>query len=175
MRIMTALALALLLAPSPSVVFAQDQAGSAPTASSDWMSESNGVLELKLAHEEKARPDGGTLRIDSNKQVILWEGIPGEFGCKLKVEASFDDVKEISVSELAGFVLELRSGKNRKLSLIPAPHAWWFAQQWAARDGNFTKTIPEGALRDHNGDGMATTGSAAAPAPASSIEKSPSP
>ncbi|MEO8499632.1 MAG: hypothetical protein ABI565_01860 [Vicinamibacteria bacterium] len=129
------------------------------------MSESNGVLELKLAHEEKARPDGGTLRIDSNKQVILWEGIPGEFGCKLRVEASFDDVKEISVSELAGFVLELRSGKNRKLALIPAPHAWWFVQQWATRDGNVTKTIPEGALRDHNGDGMAVTGSAGGAGP----------
>jgi hypothetical protein len=152
--------MALLMAAlvGPALAGVQDPAGVAPPSSADWMSEDEGVLELKLAHEEKARPDGGTLRIDSRRRTVLWEGIPGEFGCKLEVEASFDDVKDISVSELAGFVLELKTGKNRKLVLIPVPHAWWFVQQWRTQDGSFAQNIPDGALRDHDGTGMAISG-----------------
>lgn len=151
MRIMIGLLVAALAGPAllPGVV--PDQTGAARLRSADWMGETEGVLELKLAHEEKGRPDGGTLRIDSNKRLVLWEGIPGEFGCKLKIEASFDEVDDISVSELAGFVLDLKKGKTRRLVLIPVPHAWWFKQQWKAQFGNFAKNVPEGTLRDHDG------------------------
>lgn len=149
------LALAGLAAPQEVV---RDQ-GRAPSSSrADWMSESDGVLELKLAHDEKRRPDGGTLRIDSGKRLVLWEGIPGEFGCKLRVEASFDDVKDITMNEQAGFVLELKRGKSKRLALIPVPHAWWFAQQWVAGDGNFAQKIPEGTMRDPDGGSLAVSG-----------------
>ncbi len=149
--------MAVLVGPVlPGVVRAQVAA--AQSSSAQWMSEDEGVLELKLAHEEKNRPDGGILRIDSRKRLVQWEGIPDEVGCKLKVEAPFDEVKNISVSDLAGFVLEFKKGKNKKLVLIPVPHAWWFVQQWTALGGSFSQNIPEGTLRDHDGGGLSLTG-----------------
>ncbi len=134
------------------------QGAAAPPSSSEWMSEDDDVPELKLAHEEKDRPDGGILRVDSRKRTVLWEGIPDETGCKRRVEVSFDDVKGISVSDLAGFVIEFKTGKDRKLVLIPVPHAWWFVQQWATGGGNFARNLPEGTLRDHDGAGLTVTG-----------------
>lgn len=165
MRIMIGFLVAALAGPALPPRVVPDQAGAFEPSSAGWMSESEGVLELKLAHEEKARPDGGTLRIDSHKRLVLWEGIPGEFGCKLKVEASFDDVKDISVTELAGFVLEFKRGKNKKLVLIPVPHAWWFTQQWTTRGGNFAQNIPEGTMRDHDGGSIAVSGAEAGAGP----------
>jgi hypothetical protein len=60
----------------------------------DWVTDHDGVLELKLAHKERGRPDGGILRIDSARSLIFWEGIPGELGCHLKVEAPFSEGRE---------------------------------------------------------------------------------
>ncbi len=161
MRIMIGLLLATLAGPALPQEVVLGQAAAPSSSPADWMSEADGVLELKLAHDEKKRPDGGILRIDSRHGLVLWEGIPGEFGCKLKVEASFEDVKDITVNELAGFVLELRSGKNKNLVLIPVPHAWWFTQQWVGRSGNIAQRVPEGAMRGPDGDSMAMSGGAA--------------
>lgn len=161
MRIMIGMLLAALAGPALPQEVVRGQAAVPPSNPADWMSEVDGVLELKLAHDEKKRPDGGTLRIDSRRGLVLWEGIPGEFGCKLKVEASFDDVKDITVNERAGFVLELRSGKNKSLILIPVPHAWWFTEQWVGRSGNISQRVPEGAMRSPDGDSMAMSGGAA--------------
>jgi hypothetical protein len=161
MGIMIGMLLATLAGSALPQGVAQDQATPQPSSPADWMSETDDVLELKLAHEEKGRPDGGTLRIDSRKRLVLWEGIPGEFGCKLRVEASFDDVKDITMTELAGFVLELKSGKNKSLVLIPVPHAWWFTEQWSGRSGNISQRIPEGAMHGHDGDSFAVSGGAA--------------
>jgi hypothetical protein len=161
MEIVTLLLLAALAAPARPDQAVRDQAAPPPSSPADWMSENDGVLELKLAHDEKKRPDGGTLRIDSRRGLVLWEGIPGEFGCKLKVEASFDDVKDITVNELAGFVLELRSGKTKSLVLIPVPHAWWFTEQWEGRSGNIAQRMPEGTMHGHDGDSMGVSGGAA--------------
>jgi len=161
MRIMIGMLLAMLAGPALPQGVARDQASAPASNPADWMSEADGVLELKLAHEEKARPDGGTLRIDSRLGLVLWEGIPGEFGCRLKVEATFDDVKDVTVTELAGFVLELKSGKNKKLALIPVPHAWWFTEQWSGRSGNIAQRVPEGTMRGHDGDAMGMSGGAA--------------
>ena len=58
---------------------------------------------------------------------------------------------DISVSELAGFVLALKRGKNKKLVLIPVAHAWWFKQPWRTQFGSLAQNIPEGTLRDHDG------------------------
>ena len=46
---------------------------------------------------DKDRPDGGLLRLDRNKRLVLWQGIPGDIGCKLKVEAKFTTGTTISV------------------------------------------------------------------------------
>jgi hypothetical protein len=159
--IATLLLMAALAGPAQPQEAVRDQAPAPSPNPADWMSEVDGVLELKLAHEEKARPDGGTLRIDSRRGLVLWEGIPGEFGCKLKVEASFDDVRDITMTELAGFVLELKSGKNRKLVLIPVPHAWWFTEQWSGRSANIAQRMPEGTMHGHDGDSMGVSGGAA--------------
>src|SRR5512132_128425 len=77
----------------------------APAAdlSPDWMSDEGGVLELKLAHNDKDRLDGGVLRLDRNKRLLLWPGIPGDIGCKVKVEAKFEDVEAVRVGDGAGF------------------------------------------------------------------------
>lgn len=138
--------------------------GGAQRSNAEWMTETDGVLELKLAHEEKARPDGGVLRVDPRRRLLEWEGIPGEFGCKVKVEVSFEDVKGVSVSDQAGFVLELRTGKNKKLTFLPVPHAWWFVQQWTAEGGNLGHNLPEGTLRTQDGE-MGATGASAGAAP----------
>jgi len=86
----------------------------APAAdlSPDWMSDEGGVLELKLAHNDKDRPDGGLLRLDRNKRLVLWQGIPGDIGCKLKVEAKFEDVEAVRVGDGAGFTVELKHGRR---------------------------------------------------------------
>ncbi len=154
------LLVAALAGPAQQPEVVKDQAGAAPPGSAEWMSQDEGVLELKLAHEEKGRPDGGTLRVDENRRIVVWEGIPGEFGCKLKVEASFDEVENVSVSDQAGFVVEFKSGKNRKLVLIPVPHAWWFKQQWTTQDGKFGQNVPEGSMRDRDGSPVAAGGAA---------------
>ena len=160
MRILIGLLVVSMAGPAQQPGVIEDQAGAAPPGSAEWMSEDEGILELKLAHEEKGRPDGGTLRVDGNRRLVVWEGIPGEFGCKLKVEASFDEIGVISVSDQAGFVIEFKNGKNRKLVLIPVPHAWWFKQQWTTQDGKLGTNVPEGSMRDHDGSPVAVGGAA---------------
>lgn len=133
----------------------------------DWMKDEGGVLEMMLAHEEKGAPDGGILRIDRAKKTVTWEGVPGEVGCKLKVESSFDSVKSVKDNgQNAGFVLELKEGKTKRLTLLPLPYAQWFIMQWKASEGKFGQTLPEGTLatgdgRRGEGQSMGPSGSAA--------------
>lgn len=116
-------------------------------AADPWIIDENGVLQMMLAHEEKNGPDGGLLTLDRNKKTIKWEGAPGEHGCKLKVEGAFDAVKSVKDNgREAGFVLEMKEGKPRKLVLLPLPYAQWFITQWEVADGRFGQTLPEGTL-----------------------------
>jgi hypothetical protein len=146
-------------------------AANAPAAelSPDWMTDEGGVLELKLAHDDKDRPDGGLLRLDRNKRLLLWEGIPGDIGCKLKVEAKFEDVEAVRVGEQAGFTVELKKGKPKKLVLIPVPHAEWFLKQYGIREGLATAMANTGDLRGIDGDKMRPSGASASAGP--SIKK----
>jgi hypothetical protein len=112
---MTALALALLFEvslPPPR----------------DWMAVRNGAVELALAHRETDRLDGGILTVDPRRRVLIWEGIAGELGCHVKVEASFDDVRSVAIGE-PGFALEFRKGKGPRMLLIPRPHAQWLLKE----------------------------------------------
>jgi hypothetical protein len=143
---------------------------SAPAAdvSTDWMSDEGGVLELKLAHNDKDRPDGGLLRVDRNKRVLLWQGIGGDIGCKLKVEAKFEDVEAVRVGDGAGFTVELKRGKPRKLVLIPVPHAEWLLKQYGVQEGLATAMANTEYLRGPGGK-MTPSGGAGSAGP--SIKK----
>src|SRR5262249_38361647 len=77
------------------------------------------------AHLDKNGPDGGILKVDRQKHLLSWEGAGGEMSCKSKVEASFDDVKSVSKADGPGFVVELKKGKPKSLTLIPVFHANW--------------------------------------------------
>lgn len=129
--------------------------------SPDWMIDDQGVLELKLAQDEKDRPCGAVLRMDRNKRVLLYEGIPGEVGCKAKIEAVFGDVKSVTTGPQAGFTLELKTGKPRRLILIPVPHALWFAQQRQVRGGGLSQGMEGVDARGPDGGAVHVSGSAA--------------
>jgi hypothetical protein len=146
-------------------------ATNAPAAdvSPDWMSDEGGVLELKLAHSDKDRPDGGVLRLDRNKKLLTWEGIPGDIGCKQKVEAKFDDVEAVRVGDGAGFTVELKHGKPKKLVLIPVLHAEWFLRQYSVREGLATTMAHSENVQGPDGSKMTPSGGAASAGP--SIKK----
>ena len=84
----------------------------------DWMAVRNGAVELALAHRETDRLDGGILTVDPRRRVLIWEGVAGDMGCHVKVEASFDDVRSVALGE-PGFALEFRKGKGQRMLLIP--------------------------------------------------------
>jgi Bacterial Ig-like domain len=115
---------AFLAALAVMGAFARAGTGVAP----DWIADHGGTLELKLAHQESNGLDGGILRVDPTRRLVLWEGIPGELGCKLNVEASFDDVKGVRARTDGGFAVELRREKPPKLVFMPLPDAPWFSK-----------------------------------------------
>jgi hypothetical protein len=163
---MTALALTLLL-------------GSSLPPPRDWMAVRDGAVELALAHREIDRLDGGILTVDPRRRVVMWQGITGELGCRTKVEASFDDVRSVSIGE-PGFALEFRKGKGPRLLLIPRPHAQWLLQERTVRTSQLSQLAlqgvdlngPDGAK---TGDSMPLSGSAASTAPVIQHLNLPSP
>jgi hypothetical protein len=151
-------AVALLIAASAPPPLAAEDA--------DWLVDDGNVLELMLAHRDSPRPDGGTLRIDRRKHLVLWEGIARETGCKLKLEASFQDVKSVDIDERqAGFVLQLRKGKPKELVLIPVQHVSAFNIQPGLKAGGFQTSLGSTPLRGPGGDSMRASGSAGGAAP----------
>ena len=149
---MTALALALLL-----------EASLPPPR--DWMAVRNGAVELALAHRETDRLDGGILTVDPRRRVLIWEGVAGDMGCQVKVEASFDDVRTVAIGE-PGFALEFRKGKGSRMLFIPRPHAQWLLKQRKVRGSDLAQVMRtnEGALMGPDGDAMPLGGSAASTA-----------
>jgi hypothetical protein len=150
---MTALALALAL-----------EASLPPPR--DWIAVRNGAVQLALAHREPNHLDGGILTVDPRSRVLMWEGIAGEMGCPIKVEATFGDVRSVSLGE-PGFALEFRKGKGPRLLLIPRPHAQWLMQERKVRTSQLSHLVTEGRLEmsGPDGDAMPLTGSAASTAP----------
>lgn len=117
----------------------------------DWMSVRGGVLTLALAHEESQGPDGGTLTVDPNRRVVLWEGIPGELGCKDKREVRFEDIRTVRTQEGSGFVIEFNKRVGKRLVLLPRSHAPWFQGQWKNPDAALSPVL--GGLRTADGEG----------------------
>jgi hypothetical protein len=150
---MTALALALLF-----------EASLPPPR--DWMAVRNGAVELALAHRETDRLDGGILTVDPRRRVLIWEGIAGDRGCLVKVEASFDDVRSVALGE-PGFALEFRKGKGQRMLLIPRPHAQWLLQERKVRTSQISQLVRDNAavMTGSDGEALPVTGAAASTAP----------
>jgi hypothetical protein len=130
----------------------------------DWMAVRNGAVELALAHRETDRLDGGILTIDPRRRLVIWEGVDGDLGCRVKVEASFDDVRSVAIGE-PGFALEFRKGKGERMLLIPRPHAQWLLQERKVRNSQMAQAGRDGLLNGPDGDALPLTGAAASTAP----------
>lgn len=150
-------------------------AGSPASADdSEWLRDEGGVLQMMLAHEEKAGPDGGVLTIDRTRKLVTWEGAGGEHACRSKVESSFDGIKSVKDNgQNAGFVVDFGGGKNKKMTFLPLPLAQWFVMQWKVKEGKFGQTIPEGTMRGPDGQDMAASGGAASAGPTIKHEEIP--
>ena len=114
------------------------------TEGSEWLSENDaGVLELLLVHREQRSADGGVLLVDPNRRVLTWEGIPGERGCRQRLEAPFGNVRTVR-DEPAGLVrLEIKGQPRDRWIFVPLPHAAWLAQPASALSGGMSKEVAD--------------------------------
>lgn len=149
--------LRLLLLAAPLILGAASVRAELP----DWMADEDGVLELRLAHDDAKGPDGGILRVDATRRLLLWEGVPGELGCQQRVEASFDDVRRVTTASNAGFSVEFRKGKGNRLVLIPLPHAAWLVKQWKVKEGGVAMAFKDAQLSGPGGEEMLVGGATA--------------
>ena len=142
------LSLAVILAVAlPAALLAGD---------ADWLTDENGVLALKLAHLDKNGPDGGVLKVDRQKHVMLWEGAGGEMSCKTRFEVSFDDVKSVAKADGPGFVVELKKGKPKSLTLIPIFHANWLLDGYRVSGLSSQQAIKDSPMMVGPGGGSIT-------------------
>lgn len=113
-----------------AIALASGGASTADTdTASDWLLEPReGVVRLRLVHHERTRPDGGELLVDANRRLLIWEGIPGEYGCREKLEVSFESVRAVR-DEPEGLIhLEIKGQPRTKWVFVPLPHAAWIVQ-----------------------------------------------
>ena len=129
-------------------------------AASEWMADAGGVLDVTVAMADQGAACGATLRLDRNKKTVLFEGAPGEIGCKLKLESPFDDVKSVKTGDGAGFLLELKKGKQKKLLLIPVPHVQWLLTQPMVNQGSFAQGAQTAGLTGPDGEPIRVGGAA---------------
>jgi hypothetical protein len=115
-----ALALIVLLALA-------GRAGSAEDTDSWLIEDRAGVLQIRLAHAERTRPDGGVLTVDPNRRVVTWEGIPGELGCRRKLEVPFARVRAVRDDPEGVVRLEVKGEPRDRWVFVPLPHAAWLA------------------------------------------------
>jgi hypothetical protein len=95
----------------------------------EWLLEGRaGVLELRLVHDEQRRADGGVLRVDPNKRVVLWEGIPGERGCRQKLEVPFSSVRAVRDEAQGEIRIDIKGQPRDRWLFVPLPHAAWVAR-----------------------------------------------
>jgi len=95
----------------------------------EWLLEGrSGVLELRLVHDEQRRADGGVLHVDPNRRIVLWEGIPGERGCRQKLEVPFSAVRAVRDEAQGEIRLEIKGQPRDRWLFVPLPHAAWVAR-----------------------------------------------
>ena len=125
----------------------------------DWVSDDGRVVTLLLAHRDAGRVDGGTLRVDRERRLLVWEGAPNEIGCRKPWQATFDDVVDVKADE-PGLLIQLRKAP-REVRLVPLPHFTALVGQ--GRPASVTPGVKEalkGPDKDYgplSGSGSSTT------------------
>jgi hypothetical protein len=111
---------------------------------SEWLVEPRaGVVLLRLVHDERGRTDGGELLVDSNRRILLWEGIPGALGCKQKLEVPFDKVRAVR-DEPEGLIrLEIKGEPRGKWVFVPLPDFAWLGQVTSPVTTGFGQGVTE--------------------------------
>jgi hypothetical protein len=130
-------------------------------AESDWINESRGVLEMRLAHRDTQRVDGGTLCVDRERRTVSWEGAPNEIGCQRPWEVAFEDVVDVR-ADAPGFLVVLRRGPEKEVRLAPLPH--FRALIGEARHRSVGPDVKD-ALRGPDGDPLPLGGTGASTTP----------
>jgi hypothetical protein len=116
--------------------------GGEPSGAIEWLLESRpGVLEMRLVHDERPRVDGGVLRVDANQRVVSWEGIPGERGCRQKLEVPFSRVRAVRDEPQGEIRLEIKGQPRDRWLFVPLPHAAWVAQLSSAVQSGFGQGV----------------------------------
>ncbi len=127
-RVLAGCAALLFLAAGTLVPYAEAR-GDDEGAGIEWLLEGrSGVLELRLVHDEQRRADGGVLRVDPNRRIVLWEGIPGERGCRQKLEVPFSRVRAVRDEAQGEIRLEIKGQPRDRWLFVPLPHAAWVAR-----------------------------------------------
>jgi hypothetical protein len=113
-----------------------------PGGAIEWLLESRpGVLEMRLVHDERPRADGGVLRVDANQRVVSWEGIPGERGCRQKLEVPFSAVRAVRDEPQGEIRLEIKGQPRDRWLFVPLPHAAWMAQLSSAVQSGIGQSV----------------------------------
>jgi hypothetical protein len=151
-----ALAIALS-APAPPPTDAV--AGEAGTLG--WLAEdAAGVVRLRLAHAEAARPDGGTLVVDPNRKLLEWQGAPVENGCRRALEVPFARVRAMRAEPQGVLRLELR-GEGGSWEFVPLPHVAWLTRTSKAIARGFMPDLRDTFVTGGDDTPMPASGSAA--------------
>lgn len=136
-----------MIALAAFALFAAATPVSPPPPAPLWTDDGT-VLEVPLAHRDRARVDAGVLRIDRRRRVMTWAGLPEAMGCALRLEVPFEDVRGVAESRGVGLTVTLRSGTVRELVLVPPAHFALLAQPVVrARGGISREEAIAGQLR----------------------------
>jgi hypothetical protein len=114
------------------------------TEGSEWLSETSaGVLEMLLVHREPRSADGGVLHVDPYRRVVTWEGIPGERGCRQRLEAPFGNVRAVRDEPVGLVRLEIKGQPRDRWMFVPLPHAAWLVHPASALSGGMSKEVAD--------------------------------
>ena len=143
------------------------------TTASEWLSEPRaGVVKLLLVHHERGRPDGGELLVDASRRLLIWQGIPGELGCRRSLEAPFDSVRAVR-DEPEGLIrLEIKGQPRGTWVFVPLPHAAWLGQVSSPLTSGIEPTVRDN-LVGPDGLPMPVGGAASFAGPQMRLERVP--
>jgi hypothetical protein len=128
-----------LVAAAVGFVLSSLAPASASTPPAALWTDDGTILTVPLAHRDRDRVDAGILRVDRGRRVVTWEGLPEAIGCRLRLEAGFDDVRGVAESRGVGLTLTVRGGAVRELILIPPAHFALLAQPTVRARGGLSR------------------------------------
>lgn len=134
--------------------------GLAVSGADDWFSDEGNKLAMMVAKLENGKLCGGVLRVNRATHGLVFEPAPSEMGCKNGAEAAQADVRSVKSGDGAGFLVELQRGKERKLLLIPLPHAQWLLATPIVKENNTRQQVESAGLRGPDGEPMRVGGAA---------------